>query len=65
MQAVTISFHFSLFWIRAITLSQILMWYDSGSTYIEFEDVIVPADNLLGREGQGFEIIMSSMLNLF
>ncbi|KAF4968734.1 hypothetical protein FSARC_3917 [Fusarium sarcochroum] len=30
----------------------------SGSTYIEFDDVEVPVANLLGRENQGFSIIM-------
>lgn len=33
---------------------------DSGSTFIELDDVEVPVENLLGREGQGFEIITSS-----
>ncbi len=32
----------------------------SGSTYIEFDDVEVPASNLLGKENAGFEIIMSN-----
>ncbi|CAL5869154.1 uncharacterized protein PFLUO_LOCUS3382 [Penicillium psychrofluorescens] len=32
----------------------------SGSTYMEFDDVLVPAENLLGNENQGFEIIMST-----
>ncbi|GME46821.1 Acyl-CoA dehydrogenase conserved site [Neofusicoccum parvum] len=32
----------------------------SGSTYIEFDDVRVPAANLLGQENRGFEIIMSN-----
>jgi alkylation response protein AidB-like acyl-CoA dehydrogenase len=31
-----------------------------GSTYIEFDDVEVPVENLLGQENRGFEIIMSS-----
>jgi alkylation response protein AidB-like acyl-CoA dehydrogenase len=31
-----------------------------GSTYIEFDDVEVPVENLLGEENRGFEIIMSS-----
>ena len=34
----------------------------SGSTFIEFDDVKVPVGNLLGRENQGFQIIMSSKL---
>lgn len=32
-----------------------------GSTYIEFDDVEVPASNLLGQENKGFPIIMNSM----
>ena len=32
----------------------------SGSTYIEFEDVKVPASNLIGREGEGFRMFMSN-----
>lgn len=31
-----------------------------GSTYITFEDVEVPADHLLGKENQGFALIMSN-----
>ena len=31
-----------------------------GSTYIEFDDVEVPVSNLLGKENEGFDIIMSS-----
>ena len=33
----------------------------SGSTYIEFDDVEVPLENLIGVENQGFKYIMSSM----
>lgn len=32
----------------------------AGSTYIEFDEVEVPVANLLGKENEGFEIIMSS-----
>ncbi|MBE3046370.1 acyl-CoA dehydrogenase family protein [Candidatus Bathyarchaeota archaeon] len=32
----------------------------SGSTFVDLDNVIVPVENVLGREGQGFEIIMSS-----
>ncbi|CZR54816.1 related to acyl-CoA dehydrogenase [Phialocephala subalpina] len=32
----------------------------SGSTYLEFDDVEVPVANLLGRENEGFKIIMSN-----
>jgi alkylation response protein AidB-like acyl-CoA dehydrogenase len=29
---------------------------------MELDDVAVPAENMLGKENQGFEIIMSSMI---
>ncbi|KAF1814065.1 acyl-CoA dehydrogenase NM domain-like protein [Eremomyces bilateralis CBS 781.70] len=29
-----------------------------GASYIELDDVVVPAENLIGQEGQGFRIIM-------
>jgi alkylation response protein AidB-like acyl-CoA dehydrogenase len=32
----------------------------SGSTYITFEDVKVPVENLIGKENQGFKVIMSN-----
>lgn len=32
----------------------------SGSTFIDLDNVVVPVENILGKEGQGFEIIMSS-----
>ncbi|KAJ1548766.1 hypothetical protein HK405_015457 [Cladochytrium tenue] len=32
----------------------------SGSTYIEFDDVEVPVKNLIGKENQGFAIVMSN-----
>lgn len=32
----------------------------SGSTFIEFDSVIVPASNLLHKENRGFEVIMSN-----
>lgn len=31
-----------------------------GSTYIEFDQVEVPVDNLLGEENKGFPVIMNS-----
>lgn len=35
----------------------------SGSAYIEFEDVLVPVENLLGVENAGFAIIMTNFLH--
>src|SRR5271156_1038925 len=32
----------------------------SGSTFLEFDNVKVPVSHLLGKENQGFQIIMSS-----
>ncbi|KAF5006104.1 hypothetical protein FDECE_7504 [Fusarium decemcellulare] len=32
----------------------------SGSTYLEFDNVEVPVENLLGKENQGFRVIMSN-----
>ncbi|ODQ52354.1 acyl-CoA dehydrogenase NM domain-like protein [Saitoella complicata NRRL Y-17804] len=32
----------------------------SGSTYVELDNVKVPVSNLLGKEGEGFKIIMSN-----
>src|SRR4051794_995339 len=37
---------------------------DPASTYIEFDEVEVPAENLIGKENEGFQIIMSSKLTL-
>jgi len=32
----------------------------SGTTYINFEDVKVPVENLIGKENQGFKVIMTN-----
>ena len=32
--------------------------FPSGTTYVTFEDVKVPVENLIGQEGNGFKIIM-------
>ncbi|KAL1966427.1 hypothetical protein VTN77DRAFT_4569 [Rasamsonia byssochlamydoides] len=32
--------------------------WSSGTTYVTFEDVKVPVENLLGKENQGFKVIM-------
>lgn len=34
--------------------------YSSGSTFIEFDGVKVPSENLVGKENQGFRVIMSN-----
>jgi len=34
--------------------------WSSGTTYITFDDVKVPASNLIGKEGEGFKMIMSN-----
>ncbi|KAL8376917.1 hypothetical protein RB595_007849 [Gaeumannomyces hyphopodioides] len=34
--------------------------WSSGTTYITFEDVKVPVENLLGKENQGFKAIMTN-----
>jgi alkylation response protein AidB-like acyl-CoA dehydrogenase len=34
--------------------------WPSGTTYITFEDVKVPVENLIGKEGEGFKYIMSN-----
>jgi acyl-CoA dehydrogenase len=33
----------------------------SGTTYIELDDVMVPVENILGREGEGMKYIMVSV----
>ncbi|ORY78465.1 acyl-CoA dehydrogenase/oxidase [Leucosporidium creatinivorum] len=35
----------------------------SGSAYITMEDVLVPFDNLIGKEGQGFKMVMTNFLH--
>jgi len=32
----------------------------AGTTYVEFEEVKVPVENLIGNEGEGFKIIMTN-----
>lgn len=34
--------------------------WSSGTTYVTFEDTKVPVENLLGKENQGFKVIMSN-----
>lgn len=34
--------------------------WSSGTTYITFEDVLVPVENLIGKENQGFKYIMTN-----
>lgn len=33
--------------------------WSSGTTYITFEDVKVPVENLIGKENQGFKVVMT------
>jgi alkylation response protein AidB-like acyl-CoA dehydrogenase len=32
----------------------------SGTTYVNFEDVKVPVENLIGKENEGFKVIMTN-----
>ena len=32
----------------------------AGTAYVTFDDVKVPIENLLGKENEGFELIMSN-----
>ncbi|KAK8195866.1 hypothetical protein M8818_007017 [Zalaria obscura] len=34
--------------------------WSSGTTYVTFEDVKVPVENLVGKENQGFKVIMTN-----
>ncbi|KAI9762787.1 MAG: hypothetical protein M4579_000139 [Chaenotheca gracillima] len=34
--------------------------WGSGTTYVTFEDVKVPVENLLGKENQGFKVVMTN-----
>jgi len=34
--------------------------WSSGTTYVTFEDVKVPVENLIGKENQGFKVIMTN-----
>ncbi len=38
--------------------------WPSGTTYITFEDVKVPAENLIGKENEGFKCMRLSISNL-
>lgn len=38
--------------------------HGSGTTYITFEDVKVPVENLIGKENQGFKVIMTNVSSL-
>lgn len=33
--------------------------WSSGTTYVTFEDVKVPVENLIGKENQGFKVVMT------
>jgi len=34
--------------------------HSSGTTYVTFEDVKVPVENLIGKENKGFRVIMTN-----
>jgi alkylation response protein AidB-like acyl-CoA dehydrogenase len=34
--------------------------WSSGTTYVSFEDVLVPVGNLIGKENQGFKVVMTN-----
>ncbi|KAI4956072.1 hypothetical protein J4E91_000282 [Alternaria rosae] len=34
--------------------------WSSGTTYVTFEDVKVPVENLIGKENQGFKVVMTN-----
>ncbi|RKF71546.1 Acyl-CoA dehydrogenase apdG [Golovinomyces cichoracearum] len=34
--------------------------FSSGTTYVTFEDVKVPVENLIGKENQGFKVLMAN-----
>ena len=36
-------------------------WNAADTTWVTFEDVRVPVENLLGSENSGFQILMTSM----
>ncbi|THW51880.1 acyl-CoA dehydrogenase NM domain-like protein [Aureobasidium pullulans] len=37
--------------------------WSSGTTYVTFEDVKVPVENLVGKENQGFKVLMTNFNN--
>ncbi len=37
--------------------------WPSGTTYVEFDDVLVPVENLIGKENQGFKYIMYNFVS--
>lgn len=39
--------------------------WSSGTTYVTFEDVKVPVENLVGKENQGFKVIMTNFKYVF
>lgn len=45
---------------KGIAIRKMLTQFDSchGTTFIDFEDVMVPAANLIGEEGGGFKLIL-------
>ena len=43
---------------QVLTSSQ-LQWA-AGTTWVDFEDVKVPVENIIGKEGEGFKILMTN-----
>lgn len=45
--------------VRKITTSG---WWAGNTTFVDFEDVLVPVENLVGQEGMGF-MVMATVMN--
>ncbi len=46
------------FGVQVVEQFNLLGWKGMGASHLLFKDVQVPQENLVGREGQGFEILM-------
>jgi len=46
------------FGVQVVEQFNLLGWKGMGASHLLFKDVQVPEENLVGREGQGFEILM-------
>lgn len=45
--------------VKAIQMNCQGVWA-SGTSYVTFEDVLVPVENILGKENKGFQLIMAN-----